>query len=319
LFGWAALALALKIAGVSGDVTRLASRASLIPLWFLAIYIVVVVLAPAVYRAWQRWGFASFWAFVVLAGLVDYLYFVADQRWLGWTNYLWVWLAIHQLGFAWRDGRMGSPLRLLLYSGAGLLALILLIFEGPYPLAMVGSPDKSLSNSLPPKITLIALGVFQAGLLLSIEAPMRRLLSSVRLWAATVLINSMIMTVYLWHLTVMVVVISLAFLAGGLGLQLEPGSSEWWLSRPLWIAVLYAVLLPVALLLSSFERQPRPADAPVPPAARQVIGALMIGVGVAVLAFFGFGTTPLPEMDIAAFAMVVVGAAISGLLHGFKK
>ena len=95
LFAWALLAAILHYSGVTGDVLRLASRASLIPIWFLAIYTVVVVLAPATYIAWQRWGFASFWAFVVVAALVDVAFFAAKQQWLGWSNYLWVWLAAH--------------------------------------------------------------------------------------------------------------------------------------------------------------------------------------------------------------------------------
>ncbi|UCC56147.1 MAG: acyltransferase family protein, partial [Gammaproteobacteria bacterium] len=87
LLGWALLAAILYFAGVSGDVTRLASRAALIPSWFLAIYIMVVVLAPATYRAWQRWGFASFWAFVILGALVDIAFFAAELQWMGWSNY----------------------------------------------------------------------------------------------------------------------------------------------------------------------------------------------------------------------------------------
>ncbi len=248
LVAWALLAVVLHFSGVSGEVLNLASRASLIPIWFLAIYTVVVVLAPATYIAWERWGFASFWLFVIIGALVDVAFFASKQQWLGWTNYFWVWLAVHHLGYAWRDGRMGSPARLLVYSALGLSVLALLIFKGPYPFAMVGSPDENLSNTLPPKITLLALGIAQFGLLLSIEAPMRRVLANVRIWAATVLINSMIMTLYLWHLTVMVILVSLLYLAGGFGLGLEPASQEWWLTRPVWIAVLYACLLPVALL-----------------------------------------------------------------------
>ena len=49
LIGWALLAVALYFFGVSGDVTRLVSRAALIPTWFLAIYIMVVILAPLTY------------------------------------------------------------------------------------------------------------------------------------------------------------------------------------------------------------------------------------------------------------------------------
>jgi len=318
VLGWALIALLLRFAGVSGEVIRLASRAALIPTWFLAIYIMIVAIAPATYIVWRRWGFASFWAFAVIAAIVDYVFFAADVHWAGWSNYFWVWLSVHHLGYAWRDGRLGNPVQLIMYSALGLAALMLLIFKGPYPLAMVGSPDEALSNTLPPKITLLALGITQFGLLLAIETPMRQLLSGLRIWAVTVLINSMIMTVYLWHLTVMVVIVSLAYLAGGLGLGLEPGSGEWWATRPIWIAVLYAALLPVTLLLSTFERRARAADAAIPAAARIVSGAALLCLGVALLALFGFGTTPLPHLDIAALVLVVGGAGISGLLPGFK-
>jgi len=318
ILGWALLAAILYFSGVSGEVTRLASRAALIPTWFLAIYIMVVVLAPATYKAWRRWGFASFWALAAAGAAVDVAFFAADLQWLGWTNYFWVWLAVHHLGYAWRDGRMGGPVRLLGYSVLGLLALALLIFGGPYPFAMVGSPDEGLSNTVPPKVTLLMLGIAQFGLLLAIESPMQRLLEDTRAWTATVLINSMIMTLYLWHLTVMVIIVALAFLAGGLGLGLEPGSGEWWATRPVWIAVLYASLLPVTLLFSPFERRTRSADAAVPAAVRLVGGAALLCLGVSLLARFGFGSAPFPMLDIAAFLMVVTGAAISGLLPGFK-
>ena len=314
LFAWAALAATLHFAGVSGKVLSLASRAALIPIWFLAIYIVVVVLAPATYRAWQRWGFASFWVFAVAGAAIDLAYFKSSQQWLGWTNYLWVWLAVHHLGYAWRDGRMGSPARLLVYSVVGIVALSILIFGGPYPFAMVGSPDEALSNTLPPKITLLALGIAQFGLLLAIEAPMRRLLNGLQLWTATVLINSMIMTLYLWHITVMVIIVSLAYLAGGFGLGIEPASSEWWWTRPLWIATLYACLIPIALALGPLERRSLPADSRIPAAPRLVSGALLVCAGVALLALFGFGSAPLPHLDIVSFILVIVGAGLSGLL-----
>ena len=220
LFAWAAIAVLMRLLGVGLPVIQYMSRASLIPTWFLAIYIMVVILAPLTYRFWRRSGFVSFWSIVAIAVLVDVVFFVADVRWLGWSNYFWVWLAVHQLGYAWRDGRMGSAGILLLYSAIAFSTLYLLINIGPYPLAMVGSPDEGLSNTLPPKITLIALGAFQFGLLLALENPMRRALENLRLWAATVLINSMIMTVYLCHITVMIVFGGVLHLLGGIGLGL---------------------------------------------------------------------------------------------------
>lgn len=318
LLAWAAIALIMKLLGVGPEVIQYASQAALIPTWFLAIYIAIVMLAPAAYKFWQRFGFTSFAIFVAGAVLTDVAYFLADMRWLGWTNYFWVWLAVHHLGFAWRDDRFGRVTKRLLFSVAGFAVLWSLIHYGPYPLAMVGSPDPDISNTLPPKVTLLALGIFQFGLLLALETPMRKALDGLRLWTATVLINSMIMTVYLWHITVMILFVSILYLVGSPGLGIEPGSTEWWWSRFVWIAILFVLLLPVALLLSPLERRGRPADTPIPAAARQIIGALMICLGIALLAMYGFGGGPIKRLDLISFALVIVGSGISGLLPKFR-
>ncbi len=148
---------------------------------------------------------------------------------------------------------------------------------------------------------------------------MRRVLRGLRLWTATVLINSMIMTIYLWHITIMVVFVSLLFLADGFGLRLEPGTGEWFLSRLPWVAVLYLLLLPVALLVSPLERRARAGDTAVPSAIRQVSGAILLCLGVSLLARYGYGGGPVPRLDVVSFTLVVVGSGLSGLLPGFRK
>ena len=319
LLAWSGIALTMHLVGVRPAVIQFTSKAALIPTWFLAIYIMLVILAPAAYRAWRSYGYASFWAFVALAILTDVAFFAADLRWLGWTNYFWVWLAVHQLGFAWRDGRLGSPTLLLASAAAGAATLYLLISEGPYPLAMVGSPDEGLSNTLPPKITLIALGICQFGILLALEGPMRRALGSLRVWTATVLINSMIMTLYLWHITVMVLLGSILYFANGFGFGIEPGTTAWWWTRPIWIGVLLLLLFPVALALSPLERRGRGAGATIPSAARQITGAVLLCLGISLLAVFGYGGGLFAGQGVASFALVVVGAGLSGLLPRLRS
>ncbi len=318
IFTWSVISMIMRLADVDAGVIQLVSKAALIPTWFLAIYIMVVILAPLAYRLWEKFGFAFFWALVTLAILMDLVFFAAQLHWPSWSSYFWVWLAIHNLGFAWRDGRLGRPGQMLMISALALGVLWLLVFVGPYPLAMVGSPEQVLSNTTPPKITLIALGVFQFGLLLAFENPMRRHLQNLRLWTATVLVNGMIMSVYLWHITVMILLIAVLYLVGGFGLGLEPVTPGWWLSRPLWMIVLLALLLPVALLLSPLERFSRASERPTLSPVRLIAGAAMICLGIALLAMFGYGGGPLPWFDVLLFGLVVAGAIVSGILSGFK-
>ena len=173
---WGGTAFIMEVAGVRPAVITYVSQASLIPTWFLAIYIMLVILAPLAYKLWKRFGVTSFWGFVALAVLTDVAFFRFGWQFLGWGNYFWVWLAVHQLGFAWRDGKIRRPAIMLVYSATGFAILYLAIEIGPYPLAMVGSPDEGLSNTLPPKATLLALALFQFGLLMAIEGPMRKVL-----------------------------------------------------------------------------------------------------------------------------------------------
>ncbi|MCH8249438.1 MAG: acyltransferase family protein, partial [Proteobacteria bacterium] len=63
LVAWAVIAVAMAFFGARPAVVQYVSQAALIPTWFLAIYIVVVILAPGAYKFWRRYGFASFLVF----------------------------------------------------------------------------------------------------------------------------------------------------------------------------------------------------------------------------------------------------------------
>jgi hypothetical protein len=261
----------------------------LIPTWFLAVYVGVAALVPITHAAWERWGFASFWAFVAAAVLVDVLFFQANLRALGWVNYLFVWSAVHQLGYAWSDGRFRSGMHGLICFAIGLLLLLALTsWFGPYPRAMVGVPGEPISNTSPPKITLLALAVMQGGLLFALQATVRRWLARPAPWTATILVNGMIMTIYLWHLTAMLLVIALSSALGGVGLRVEPGSGTWWATRPIWHAVLAIALFPLVAVFGRFER-PRSRTGPPPCAARLLAGAALVCAGLALLALGGVG------------------------------
>ena len=106
---------------------------------------------------------------------------------------------------------------------------------GPYPIAMVTVPGVEISNTLPPDIMLLALACAQWGLLMAMEGPIRRWLAGTGPWAATVLVNSMIMGIFLWHVTAMVLLIGVLEAGAASLLGFEPGTGLWWLTRPVWL------------------------------------------------------------------------------------
>src|SRR5262249_5050378 len=174
---WAAIVAIEYARGVRPDLISYGSQVAFIPVWFLAVYIGIVLLAPATEAAWNRFGMRSFWALTAAAAAVDVMYFALGLRWLGFANYLFVWGAVSTLGHAWLDERFSGLRTPLVGAVLGFAVLLLLVHIGPYPVSMIGVPGDPISTTQPPKVTLIALAMMQGGLLLAAQAPMRRWLA----------------------------------------------------------------------------------------------------------------------------------------------
>jgi len=308
---WVVLAAGAQWLGMRTEMVKVASQMALIPIWFLAVYVAVVVLVPFTFEAWRRYGFKSFGVLVAAAAVDDLLFFAVDLHSVGWLNYAFVWLAVHQLGYAWRDGYMAGARHGMAWVVAGGLVLAGLVTLGPYPISMVSVPGQEVSNTLPPKIAMLALGIVQCGLLLSIESPMRRWLAKQTPWTAVVLVNGMIMTVFLWHLTASTLAIGVALWFGGVGLEVMPGSGSWWAMRPLWIAVYLLALLPFALGFGRFERSP--GSSGVYPAWRLVVGAILMCGGLALLALDGIAGDGWLGLRLGVLMMLFGGAALAAV------
>jgi hypothetical protein len=307
LLVWLLAAIGADALGVEGVKVHEVSLVALVPLWFLAVYVLVILFVPLTLSAWERWGFASFWMFAAVAVVVDFFRFHGGHHPLvGWGNYLFIWLAVHQLGFAWRAGRVGGPGRALGWAAGGALAWALMARFGPYPVSMVSVPGQEVSNTLPPDLMLLALALFQWGVLMAAEKPLRRRLARPAPWTATVLVNGTIMSLFLWHVTAMALLIGGAVALGGVGLGLEPGSGLWWLSRPLWLGVLALVLTGILALFGRFERL---TEGRVLPIRRALPGALLFCFAIAVLAFDGIRPADGP-VRLGTVAVALVSAVL---------
>ncbi len=190
-----------------------------------------------------------------------------------------------------------------------LVAAWLTVTFGPYPVAMIGVPGADISNSAPPTAALMLLGIAQVLILSVLEAPARRWLRRIGPWTITVLLNGVIMTLFVWHYTVMVVpAVADATWLGGIGLHMVPNTTAWWWSRPVWLLVLSALMLAFLPAVALFERAaPRPTGSV---SVTVQLGALLLAVvGFAVVALVGtngglVGRWIFPAMPVGAALLV---------------
>ncbi len=306
----------LTVAGMSGTVLELGGWAVAMHLWFLAVYLMVVALTPLAVAAHRRWGLAVPAALGAALVLVDAVAISTDHPGMRMVNYLFCWVAIYQLGIAFRDGLLGRRL-LLAVAIVAAAALPALVTWGPYPIAMIGVPGDRLENSAPPSAALLALGLVQIGVLFAIVPVLNRGLTR-GVWPRVLAVaNDNVMALYLWHM-VPVIIVTLVGYPAGLLPQPPLGSGEWWLARLEWEVVLAVV---AAALLGLLSWQRRVFTAPVPtfpvpvPAA---VAELLLYAGTAACAlalgiFSAQGFAPdgrLPVGTVALFAVGVVLVAV---------
>jgi len=102
---WAVLGIIGYFLGLPEKMVQVGSQISLVPTWFLAIYFIIVMFVPITRALWHKLGLLSVILPFVLAVIGDIVYFNTEHKWYGWFNYFFIWGAVHQLGYAWQQGR----------------------------------------------------------------------------------------------------------------------------------------------------------------------------------------------------------------------
>lgn len=303
--GWLALEL-----GLDWQMLQLASQVAIVPTWFLAAYVVIVTLAPAALVVWERLGWWSIFGGVALAGVADISSVGFGLVPAGFANYLFVWGTVHQLGYAWVDGRLEGVSRRLGLGVVGFVGALALVWLGPYPIAMVGLDTAQITNSYPPRVTLAFLGMFQAGLVLLFEPLLDRAMRRSGAWAFVVAVSAQIMTLYLWHLTAMIILIGIGLAAGGAGFGVEPLTGGWWATRPLWFAVLAVLTVGLVAVFGRFERPSRD-ERPAPHAWQPVLAVVFICAGLGLLAAIGIADAD--GLNGVILSLPVIGVIVGGI------
>ena len=326
---WVAIGVVADLSGLTsrpGDAGRIARDALvMVPqlLWFVGIYLGACAFAPLMRDLHRRWGLGVVVVLVALACAVDAVRFGGGPELVGNLNFAFVWLALHQLGFAWRDGLLTTG-RGWVMAVLGFGAMGVAVAFGPYPTSMVGLPGESVSNMAPPTAALLAQGIGMCGLAVVLRPVMARVLARPRAWRMVVVAGPFAMTAFLWHLTALMVVL-LAMRALGVA-QPAVASWQWWLTRPILFAVLAVVTALLVAVFVRFDRGPRSVDVAfdeqrgwVDPVAAVSAGVLFLGilmvsiVGVDVLGnrpvFFLVGdVTPIVGFAVLAAGLLLLRA-----------
>jgi len=267
------------------------------PLWFIAAYAISQAFLPFLARLHEVAPKRT--VLVLLSGviLVDLLrYATADLGelgfWLGLLNLLFVWPLIQQFGFWYADGFFDRPWwQLALISLAALGMLWPLTMLGPYSVDM-------LVNQNPPTLPLVFIGLSQAAFLRLLKRPLTALMRTRPARAIVFVAGTRLITIYLWHVPMIVAVAGLALLIPGA--SPPPGSAEWWWSRPIEYVLLLALLFALSFLVGRFEQPREPG--PTPPIAV---------VAVATVLVIAVPTIMIPlGLD---FALAVAGAITFGI------
>lgn len=270
----AALAV-LTASGVPADLVQIAGFRYSQPLWFLGVFLLCQALLPALLAAHERAPLATIAGLAGAAVAVDALRAATGIEAIGFLNLAFVWLALQQVGFFLADGRI-DLLRRRTRALAGLASLAAL--AGLFT-AGVYSPDL-IENLNPPTVTLLLVGVAQTSALSLLRPRLAEISKRPRVAAFTNFVTARTMTIYLWHMVVLLTMAGLtALFAMSTGMTLpEPSSIEWWLTRPLWLAVALALTAGVAWALAGAERRALPVPTASPARAASAVLAGLVGV-----------------------------------------
>ncbi|MFI6480423.1 acyltransferase [Nonomuraea sp. NPDC050663] len=260
-------------------------------LWFLAVYLIAVIATPLLMRLHERHGARVPLVLGLGAVAADLLRFGTGVDALGYLNIVFVWLAVHQLGFLYRDGMLRRP-GVLALAGYGTAAL--LVAFGPYPGSMIGLPGAEMSNMAPPTLAMLAVSVGQIGLFTLLRPWILRLpLDRLVMWA-----GPRIMTVYLWHMPALFAVTGVVVVLAGVETP-QPFSGGWFAGWPLWLAMLSLVM---AGLLRAFARFEEPPALPYRALGwgAALAASVLVGGALLTLTVTGFAPGLAPLLAVAA-------------------
>jgi Acyltransferase family len=286
---------AATIAAIAPELLGLAVQGAASPLWFLAAYTLCQSMVPTMVALHVRSPRLTLAALLAGAVAVDSVRLATGIDEIGLVNLAFVWLFAQQLGFWYADGWFAARRwwQLVLIAAVAYAALVPMTFGGLFSFDM-------LTNLNPPTVPLIALAVAQACVLRLLRPALARLMNTHAARAVVFVVGSRLMTVYLWHLPIILIITGASLLIPGAAPT--PGDAAWWWSRP----VLYVmVLLAVFALSFVVGRWEAPREVTATPPGRVVAIAAILSFIPSLLVLVLF-----MNLTLAILGSVLLGVSV---------
>ena len=183
------------------------------PLWLVSIYLVMVIFAPFTIFLHKKYPYATVLGLITMTILIDNIDFSLNLSYIRLFNYLFFWIAIHQLGYFYADGKI-LKVNLNVFRYITLFTYGYLFYQmsdsNPY-LSLASYRLTSLNNEDPPTTTYLIASIGLICLFLSLKNVIENILSNQKIWLLISHVHSNIYTVYLWHLFVFFIIYIFGF------------------------------------------------------------------------------------------------------------
>lgn len=281
-------------------------------LWFLGAYVLVLAAIPVLSRITTTGrlaaGVASVYGLILSIDVVRLHWPIAAE--LGYLNF-GVWLIPAMFGIAYRRQLLTG--RRAVGTAVALFAVDLALLRwGPYEPSMINFGNRYLSNTRPPSLLLAGHAIIMSALAIVAIPAINRWARRPRVWWMTVIGNSGVMTLYLWHIPAL---LGVQLLFDYFGHPRHPSQRDFVAVSAAQLLIMVIAVAVLFVLLQPLENKPLfgwDGAATITSAKRgAAVGALLCVAGVATLTSVTWG---LKNEGLICVAVMVVALAAARVL-----
>ena len=281
-------------------------------LWFLGAYVLVLAAVPLLARitttAQLVGAVVGTYAFIALIDAVRITTDGAGYASLGYLNTV-VWLIPGMFGVAYRRNLLPAPAALKV--GLGMLGVNLaLLYFGPYELSLVGIETQQLKNMTPPSLLLAGHAIMMCAFAIAAAPAISRWAQRPRVWWLAAIGNSGAMTLYLWHMPLL---LAMHLVFDYLGLDRYDPTVPGFVTLSIVQLVLMTGLVGLAFVaLRPLENSPLPlwdgGSVSMPGMRSAAVGLLLCVAGAATLTSVAWGLKDQGVYYVAIMVATLIAA-----------